>query len=46
MEPRKRSNIVLLTLIGLPLGAVALRDTLPAGQRKPRDLHPHAGPPR
>src|SRR6266852_853950 len=40
MEPRKRSNIVLLTMIGLPLGAVALGNVMPAGQEMRRNLYP------
>ncbi len=43
MEPRKRSNIVLLTLIGLPLGAVALGNAMPTGQEMRRNLYPDRG---
>src|SRR5437660_7587755 len=43
MEPRKRSNIVLLTLVGLPLGAVALGSAIPAGQEVRRNLYPDRG---
>jgi len=43
MEPRKRSNIVLLTLVGLPLGVVALGNAMPAGQEMRRNLYPDRG---
>ena len=43
MEPRKRSQIVLLTLVGLPLGAVALGSAIPAGQEMRRNLYPDRG---
>jgi hypothetical protein len=39
MEPRKRSNIVVLTLVGLPFGAVALANAFP-GQQMRRNLYP------
>ncbi|HKS87825.1 MAG TPA: hypothetical protein VJR70_00165 [Stellaceae bacterium] len=39
MEPRRRSNIVVLTLLGLPLGAAALADAFP-GQQMRRNLYP------
>jgi hypothetical protein len=39
MGPRKRSNIVLLTLVGLPLGVVALGNAMPAGQEMRRNLY-------
>lgn len=40
MEARKRSNTVLLTLVGLPLGAMALADMIPAGHQMRRNLYP------
>lgn len=43
MEPRKRSNIVVLTLVGVPLGAVALASAMPAGQEMHRNLYPDRG---
>jgi len=43
MEPRKRSQIVLLTLVGLPLGAVALGSAIPVGQEMRRNLYPDRG---
>lgn len=43
MEPKKRSNIVLLTLVGLPFGAMALGDIMPAGQQVRRNLYPDRG---
>jgi hypothetical protein len=43
MEPRKRSSIVLLTLVGLPIGAVALGNAIPAGQEMRRNLYPDRG---
>jgi hypothetical protein len=39
MEPRKRSQIVVLTLIGVPFGAIALADAFP-GQQVRRNLYP------
>ena len=39
MEPRKRSNIVLLTLVGLPLGVVGLGNAMPGGQEMRRNLY-------
>ena len=39
MEPRKRSQIVLLTLVGVPFGAIALADTFPGHQVR-RNLYP------
>ena len=38
MEPRRRSNFVTLSLIGLPLGAVALANAFP-GQLMRRNLY-------
>ena len=38
MEPRKRSSAILLTLIGVPLGAVVLADAFP-GQEVRRNLY-------
>lgn len=38
MAPRKRSNIVALTLIGVPLGAIALAEAFP-GQEMRRNLY-------
>ena len=43
MEPRKRSQIVLLTLVGLPLGAVALGSAIPVGQEMRRNLYSDRG---
>jgi hypothetical protein len=40
MDSQRRSNIVGLTLIGLPLGAVALGNVIPAGQEMRRNLYP------
>jgi hypothetical protein len=40
MDPQKRSNIVLLTLVGLPFGAMALGSVMPAGQEMRRNLYP------
>jgi hypothetical protein len=40
MDPQKRSNIVVLTLVGLPFGAMALGSVLPAGQEVRRNLYP------
>ena len=40
MEARRRSNVVLLTLVGLPLGAMALADAIPAGTQMRRNLYP------
>ena len=40
MESRRRSTVVGLTLIGLPLGAVALGSVIPAGQEMRRNLYP------
>jgi hypothetical protein len=40
MDPQKRSNIVVLTLVGLPFGAMALGSVLPAGQEMRRNLYP------
>jgi hypothetical protein len=40
MDPQRRSTIVTLTLVGLPLGAVALGNVLPAGQEMRRNLYP------
>ena len=37
---RKRSNIVGLTLVGLPLGAVALANVIPVAQEMRRNLYP------
>ena len=39
MDPKKRSQIVLLTLVGLPMGAIALADAFPGHQMK-RNLYP------
>jgi hypothetical protein len=39
MDPRKRSNIVLLTLVGVPFGAIALANAFP-GQQMRRNLYP------
>jgi len=39
METRKRSQIVLLTLFSLPIGAMALGDVFP-GQEMRRNLYP------
>jgi hypothetical protein len=43
MDPRRRSAIVVLTLIGLPFGAVALSDAVPSGQEMRRNLYPDRG---
>jgi hypothetical protein len=40
MDPQKRSNIVVLTLVGLPFGAMALGNIMPAGQEMRRNLYP------
>jgi hypothetical protein len=40
MDPQRRSSIVTLTLVGLPLGAVALANVLPEGQQMRRNLYP------
>lgn len=37
--PRKRSNVVALTLIGLPIGAITLADAFPPQTYK-RNLYP------
>ena len=39
MDSQRRSTIVGLTLIGLPLGAVALGNVMPAGQEMRRNLY-------
>lgn len=39
MDTRKRSQIVALTLVGLPLGAVALGNMLPTEQAMRRNLY-------
>ena len=39
MDPKKRSQIVVLTLLGLPMGAIALADAFPGHQMK-RNLYP------
>ena len=39
MEPRRRSNVVALTLVGLPLGALALANAFP-GTPMRRNLYP------
>jgi hypothetical protein len=39
MDPRKRSNIVLLTLLGLPFGAIAVANSFP-GEELRRNLYP------
>ena len=39
MDPQRRSTIVGLTLIGLPVGAVALASVMPAGQEMRRNLY-------
>lgn len=39
MDSRKRSQIVVLTLVGLPLGAVALGNMIPAEQAMRRNLY-------
>ena len=39
MEPRRRSNIIALTLVGLPLGALALANAFP-GTPMRRNLYP------
>ena len=39
MDPQKRSQIVVLTLLGLPMGAIALADAFPAHEMK-RNLYP------
>jgi hypothetical protein len=38
VEPRKRSNAVTLTLVGLPLGAIMLADAFP-GQPMQRNFY-------
>ena len=43
MEPRRRSQTVLLTLAGLSVGAVALADVIPAGEEMRRNLYPDRG---
>jgi uncharacterized protein YgiB involved in biofilm formation len=40
MDSQRRSTIVGLTLIGLPVGAMALGSVLPAGQEMRRNLYP------
>lgn len=40
MDPRKRSRIVLLSLVGLPLGAIGIASLLPAKQEMKRNLYP------
>jgi hypothetical protein len=40
MDPKKRSNIVVLTLVGLPFGAMAVGNIMPAGQEMRRNLYP------
>ena len=39
MTPRRRSQIVVLSLVGLPLGALALGSMMPAGQEMRRNLY-------
>ena len=39
MDPRKRSNIVLLTALGLPFGAIAVANSFP-GEELRRNLYP------
>ena len=43
MDSQRRSTIVGLTLIGLPLAAVALGNAMPAGQEMRRNLYPDRG---
>ena len=40
MDPRKRSRIVLLSLVGLPLGAIGIATLLPAKQEMKCNLYP------
>jgi hypothetical protein len=40
MDSQRRSTIVGLTLIGLPVGVVALASVMPAGQEMRRNLYP------
>jgi hypothetical protein len=42
MDSAKRSKIVLLTLVGLPFGAIALANAFP-GQELRRNLYPDRG---
>ena len=39
MEPARRSKVVVLTLVGLPFGAIALANAFP-GQEMRRNLYP------
>lgn len=40
MDPRKRSNIVLLSLIGLPAATMVAAPLIPQGQEVRRNLYP------
>jgi len=40
MDPRKRSNIVLLSLIGLPAATIAAAPLIPQGREVRRNLYP------
>lgn len=42
MDSAKRSKIVLLTLVGLPFGAIAIANAFP-GQEMRRNLYPDRG---
>jgi hypothetical protein len=39
MDPRRRSSIVTLTLLGLPFGAIAVANSFPAAELR-RNLYP------
>ena len=43
MDSSRRSKIVALTLVGLPVGAIALANVMPAGQEMRRNLYPDRG---
>ena len=43
MDPRRRSAVVRLTLIGLPVGAVAIGAVMAPGQEMRRNLYPDRG---
>ena len=42
MDSRKRSQIVALTVIGLPVGAIALADAFPAQEMRRNLYRDHA----
>ena len=39
MEQKRRSNAVVLTLIGLPIGAATLANVIPEGQQVQRNIY-------